>query len=68
MKLKLTLDDGTVRYTENVTKRKISGTLTSLKNKGVKIKGSARVTYSPNMYNEFDFAGQADFKEGYAVH
>lgn len=62
MKIKINFDDGTVKYADNVTKRKLSATLTKLRAQNAVIKGTARVTYSPNMYNEFDFDDEADFK------
>lgn len=62
-RLKITLDDGTVRYTENLTKRKVSGILTNLRNNMAIITGTARVIYSPAYYNEFDFDSEDDFKD-----
>ena len=61
-RLNLTLDDGTVRHTTILTKRKMSGLQTELQGKGHIIKGRCRVEYSKEFFNEFDFTSGSDFR------
>ena len=61
MRLNLKLNDGTVRYTENVTTRKVTGTLTNLSNNNAIFQGIAKVTYGHGHYNEFEFDGKKQF-------
>lgn len=61
--LRIVLNDGTVRHAENVTKRKVSGLLTNLRNNKANISGEARVRYAPKEYNEFSFDNEGDFKD-----
>lgn len=60
-RLVLSLDDGTVRHTTILTKRKISGLLTELGNKSIPIQGTAKVEYTREYNNSFDFKNEETF-------
>ena len=61
MRVKIILDDGTQKYAQNATKRKIVGILTNLSNKSAIIKGTCRIDYGHGDYNEFEFDSEQDF-------
>lgn len=62
MKIKIKLNDGTVKYSSNVTKRKFSGILSKLESQNADIAGEASVEYSKGYSNEFTFSSADELK------
>lgn len=61
MRIKISLSDGTTKYTQNVSKRKVGAILAGLERENVKIEGSAAVEYTKDYMNSFDFSSSDDF-------
>lgn len=61
MKLFIKFSDGTVKYTNNITRRKVGQGLQGKLFQNGTIKGTAIVSYSPGYKNTFDFDGKDDF-------
>lgn len=63
MKLKINFDNGTTRYTQNVSKRKFSAILTKLEPQDEDMSGSASVEYSRGFWNKFDFSNLTELRQ-----
>lgn len=59
MKVKIRFSDGSYKYLENPSKRKVSSLISRLGNKS----GICRVEYTTGFFNDFLFNGASDFKD-----
>lgn len=59
---KITLSNGTYKYSSFVTKRKIESLYTMLTAQNGIYDGTCTVEYSRDFYNEFEFSDEKDFK------
>lgn len=58
MKVNISFSDGTYKYLDNPSKRKMAGLYSRLTGKS----GTCRVSYTRTYYNEFQFDGGEDFR------
>ena len=61
MRVNLILDDGTYKYIDNATKRKINAVHGELTAQNAIMSGSCTVKYKGNYKNEFKFVDSDDF-------
>lgn len=61
MSIRIVLDDKTSRYSSKLTKRKLSGMLTTLERQNADIAGTCTIEYSRGFWNAFSFKSSDEF-------